>query len=68
MPMLAGPGSISLLIAFYQEHNTTSEIIISTISIAVVAVTTIYLVLKRHYLAKMLGSSGIVAISKLLVS
>jgi multiple antibiotic resistance protein len=22
IPMLAGPGSISLLIAFYQEHNT----------------------------------------------
>jgi multiple antibiotic resistance protein len=26
---IAGPGSISLLIAFYQEHNTTMEIIIS---------------------------------------
>ena len=66
MPMLAGPGSISLLIAFYQEHNTTSEIIISTISIAIVAVT-IYLVLRSaHYLAKMLGSSGIVAISRII--
>ena len=37
MPMLAGPGSISLLIAYYQEHNTTSEIIISTVAIIVVA-------------------------------
>ena len=66
MPMLAGPGSISLLIAFYQEHNSTSEIIISTISITVVAVT-IYLVLRSaHFLAKMLGSSGIVAISRII--
>ena len=66
MPMLAGPGSISLLIAYYQEHNTTSEIIISTISITVVAAT-IYLVLRSaHFLAKMLGSSGIVAISRII--
>ena len=43
MPMLAGPGLFHLLIAYYQEH-TTSEIIISTISITVVAAT-IYLVL-----------------------
>jgi multiple antibiotic resistance protein len=28
IPMLAGPGSISLLIAFYSEHQETSEIII----------------------------------------
>jgi MarC family membrane protein len=66
MPMLAGPGSISLLIAYYQEHNSTSEIIISTISITVVAAT-IYLVLRSaHFLAKMLGSSGIVAISRII--
>ncbi len=66
IPMLAGPGSISLLIAYYQEHNTTTEIIISTIAIAVVAVT-IYVVLRSaHYLAKLLGSSGIVAISRII--
>ena len=33
IPMLAGPGSMSLLIAFYQEHNSTSEIIYSTLDI-----------------------------------
>jgi len=66
MPMLAGPGSISLLIAYYQEHNTTSEIIISSIAITVVAIT-IYLILRSaHYLAKLLGSSGIVAISRII--
>jgi multiple antibiotic resistance protein len=31
-------GSISLLIAFYQEHNTTMEIIISSIAILAIAV------------------------------
>lgn len=65
MPMLAGPGSISLLIAFYQEHNTTNEIIISSIAILVVS-TIIFLILRSaHYLAKYLGASGIVAISRI---
>ena len=66
MPMLAGPGSISLLIAFYQDHNTTNEIIISSIAILVVAAT-IYLILRSaHYLANILGASGIVAISRII--
>lgn len=65
MPMLAGPGSISLLIAFYQEHHSPNEMIISTISIIAVSAI-IYLVLRSaHYLSKILGASGIVAISRI---
>ena len=59
MPMLAGPGSISLLIAFNQDHKTTPEILSSTLSIFVVSFL-IFLVLRSaHYLAKYLGASGI---------
>jgi MarC family membrane protein len=66
MPMLAGPGSISLLIAYYQDHHSTNEIIVSTLAILVVAFT-IYIVLRSaHYLAKILGASGIVAISRII--
>ena len=65
IPMLAGPGSISLLIAFYHEHQETSEIIISVLAILAVAIA-IFIVLKSaHYLAKILGASGIVAISRI---
>lgn len=66
MPMLAGPGSISLLIAYYQEHHeTASEIIWSCAAILVVAIL-IYIILhSAHYLAKHLGASGIVAISRI---
>ena len=65
MPMLAGPGSISLLIAFYQEHHLPNEMIISTLSIIAVSAI-IYLVLRSaHYLSKILGASGIVAISRI---
>lgn len=66
MPMLAGPGSISLLIAYYQEHHAPDEMIISTLAIILVALS-IYLVLRSaHYLAKFLGASGIVAISRII--
>lgn len=65
MPMLAGPGSISLLIAFYQEHHSPNEMIISTLSIIAVSAI-IYIVLRSaHYLSKILGASGIVAISRI---
>ena len=66
MPMLAGPGSISLLIAFYQEHNTTNEIIFSSIAILVVSVLIFLILRSAHYLAKILGASGIVAISRII--
>ncbi|MCZ8169377.1 MAG: MarC family NAAT transporter [Flavobacterium sp.] len=65
MPMLAGPGSISLLIAYYQEHNSTQEIIFSTLAIFAVAVLIFLILRSAHYLAKYLGASGIVAISRI---
>jgi MarC family membrane protein len=64
IPMLAGPGSISLLIAFYHEHHTTSEIIIGISAIFVVAIAIFIMLRSAHYLADMLGASGIVAISR----
>lgn len=66
MPMLAGPGSISLLITFYQEHNTTNELIIATIAILVIAFTIFIILRSAHYLAQILGASGIVAISRII--
>lgn len=66
MPMLAGPGSISLLIAFYQEHNSTTEIIFSSLSIIVVSFLIFIILRSAHYLAKILGASGIVAVSRII--
>jgi multiple antibiotic resistance protein len=64
--MLAGPGSISLLIAFYQEHNETMEIIVSSFAILAIAFTIFIILRSAHYLAKILGASGIVAISRII--
>ena len=65
MPMLAGPGSMSLLIAYYQEHHSPEEIIASCCAILATSII-IYLILRSaHYLSKILGTSGIVAISRI---
>ncbi len=65
IPMLAGPGSMSLLIAFYQDHHAPLEILSAILAILTVSFT-IFLILKSaHYLAKILGASGIVAISRI---
>lgn len=65
IPMLAGPGSISLLIAFYQEHNELNEVIIGSLAILAVAISIFIILRSAHYLSKILGSSGIVAISRI---
>ncbi len=65
IPMLAGPGSISLLIAFYQDRQGTQEMIISTLAILTVAITIFIILRSAHYLSKLLGASGIVAISRI---
>jgi MarC family membrane protein len=66
IPMLAGPGSISLLIAFYEEHHAANEIIISCCAIFAIAVVIFIILRSAHYLAKLLGASGIVAISRII--
>lgn len=65
IPMLAGPGSISLLIAFYQEHHSTNEVIISCFAIFAIAIAIFVILRSAHYLSKILGASGIVAISRI---
>lgn len=65
IPMLAGPGSISLLIAFYQEHHQPKEILIASLAILAVAIVIFIILRSAHYLAKILGTSGIVAISRI---
>lgn len=67
MPILAGPGCISLLIAFYQEqdHNNWSAITISLVAILAVAISIFLILNSANYLVKYLGEAGIVAISRI---
>lgn len=65
MPMLAGPGSISLLIAFYQEHHRPMELVWACAAIIAVSLVIFLILRSAHYLSKILGGSGIVAISRI---
>jgi multiple antibiotic resistance protein len=65
MPMLAGPGSISLLIAFHQEHSNTEAMIYSCLAIFAVAILIFVILKSAHYLSRILGSAGIVAVSRI---
>ena len=66
IPMLAGPGSISLLITMNQEYAGVSQQLISVAAIVAVCVAA-YLILKAsHYIVKLLGASGLNAISRII--
>ncbi|KIX19810.1 antibiotic resistance protein MarC [Flavobacterium sp. 316] len=66
MPMLAGPGSMSLLIAMYQEQPEITQKMITCIAILCVALTIFLILRSAHYISRILGASGIVAISRII--
>ena len=66
IPMLAGPGSISLLIALYQDYSKLSEQVIACLAMAAVALSIFLIMRSAHYLSRILGASGIVAISRII--
>jgi len=66
IPMLAGPGSISMLIGMYDEYNIVSEKIIAVLAILAVCLATFLVLKSAHYIVRMLGASGINAISRII--
>lgn len=67
IPMLAGPGSISLLIAMYQDYqDKIQNQIIACAAMASVAFVIFLIMRSSHYLSRILGASGIVAISRII--
>lgn len=66
IPMLAGPGSISLLIGYQQTYQVVQSQIIILVAIFGVTIG-IYLILKSsHFITKKLGASGINALSRII--
>ncbi|UKN03699.1 MarC family NAAT transporter [Paracrocinitomix mangrovi] len=66
IPMLAGPGTISLLITYQKEYQNFNDQI--WIVAAIVSVSaSIYLILKSgNYIVKALGASGLNALSRII--
>ncbi|MFL0352614.1 MarC family NAAT transporter [Xanthomarina sp. GH4-25] len=66
IPMIAGPGTISLLIAYNQKYDKLYEVFL-TLGAIVLSVICIYLVLKSSFfITKSLGASGINALSRII--
>lgn len=66
MPMIAGPGTMSLLITYNQEFVELNNILIISGAIMLSSIC-IYLILKSSfYIVKILGSSGINALSRII--
>lgn len=66
IPMLAGPGTISLLITYNQEYQSATQIGVILGAMVLVTVA-IYLILKSaHFIVKFLGASGINALSRII--
>lgn len=65
IPMLAGPGSISLLITFQQEYVNSEAILIIILAILLVGICVFIMLKSAHLITKFLGASGINAISRI---
>lgn len=66
IPMLAGPGTISLLITYNQTYSSSSEISI-LLSAMLFTTVLIYVILKgSHLIVKRLGASGINGLSRII--
>jgi multiple antibiotic resistance protein len=66
LPMIAGPGTISLLITYNQEYPKLENIFIILGAILLSAIC-IYLILRSSFLiVKALGASGINALSRII--
>lgn len=66
MPMLAGPGSISLLISWYTESHNTAQISYVLGAIMLTGLAAISLLLVAPSILKFLGESGFKSLSRLL--
>ncbi|MFT6245578.1 MAG: multiple antibiotic resistance protein [Salibacteraceae bacterium] len=66
IPMLAGPGSISLLISFNDQYNSIQDQIVLNSAILTVSVITCLLLISSRVIVKRLGASGLNALSRII--
>lgn len=66
IPMLAGPGTISLLITYNQEYKGLVEILILTFAMFSISVLTFFILKSSNIIVKYLGASGLNALSRII--
>ncbi len=66
IPMLAGPGTISLLISYQQEYVLFYDKIFIIIAVVLVSATIYFILKSAHFIVKFMGASGINALSRII--
>jgi multiple antibiotic resistance protein len=66
LPMIAGPGTISLLITYNQEYAALNDILNILLAILMSTVFIYFTLRSSVYVAKKLGASGINALSRII--
>ena len=66
IPMIAGPGTISLLINYNQEYQQLNMVLILIGAMALSGVATFIMLRSSHVIVKVLGASGINALSRII--
>lgn len=66
IPMLAGPGSISLLIGFRQQYDQLTEMLLAVSAMLAVCVLVYFMLKSAPLIVKVLGASGLNAVSRII--
>ncbi len=66
MPMLSGPGSISLLIGLWAEYPTYTSRILVALAVVLTGLIVYFILRFSPYLFKLLGVSGLKALSRIM--
>lgn len=66
IPMLAGPGSISLLITLNENYSNWLQTLIVFITIPAVGLVTYFILRSSHFIFSKLGASGLNSISRII--
>lgn len=66
IPMLAGPGTISLLITYNKEYNSWLEMFILTAAMMSISVLIFFILRSSNVIVKYLGESGLNALSRII--
>lgn len=66
LPMLAGPGTISLLIGFNNVYKSTTEILLVCLAIVVVVGVVYFVLRSSNLIVKKMGASGLNATSRII--
>ncbi len=66
LPMLAGPGTISMLITFNQKYETPDQIVSVLVAILLTVIVIFLILRSSHLIVKLLGASGINALSRII--